>query len=59
MGSEVMEMIDMEVRQLPRRKRKAADRYRQYEDAKKAFQNRFTPREYEYFCRSVARKYGI
>lgn len=59
MVGEIMEVIDAEVRRLPKRKRKKSERYQQYEDAKKAFQNRFSALEYEYFCRAVARKYGI
>lgn len=59
MDGEIMEVIDAEVRRLPKRKRKKSERYQQYEDAKKAFQNRFSAREFEYFCRAVARKYGI
>ena len=59
MDGEIVEVIDAEVRRLPKRKRKKSERYRQYEDAKKAFQNHFSTREFEYFCRAVARKYGI
>ena len=37
MDGEIMEVIDAEVRRLPKRKRKKSERYQQYEDAKKRF----------------------
>lgn len=60
MDSEIMDMIDQEIKRLPAKKRRKADRCRQYNDAKKLFFNRFTQhKDYEYFCKKAAEKYGI
>lgn len=59
MDGKVMDLIDAEIRKLPRRGKKRR-RYRQYEDAKKYLCSRFPGRvEYEYICKAIAKKYGI
>lgn len=60
MDDEIMAIIDQEIKRLPEKKRRKADRHRQYENAKKLFFNHFAQySEYEYFCKKAAEKYDI
>ena len=59
MDNEIMDLINAEISRLPAKGKKAA-RYRQYEDGKSRLCQMFPGyAEYEYICKTIARKYGI
>ena len=59
MDSKVMDLINLEIKRLPARK-KVRNRDSQYEAAKKHLCDKFPGHEeYQYICRAIARKYGL
>ena len=59
MDREIVEMIDLEIRKLPARKKRKY-RYRQYEDGKAKLSKLFPgAAEHEYLCKALAKKYEI